>query len=1312
MIRTHTALVLIGLGGLVAGMGERLTGMQPTSAGNMQLVQGNGVGQGSFDWDPTPAGAPWNCYCDPSPTNFLGFELDGVAMVDGVGIRGRNWINRAPTDTNPNWIRTFRITYSEDGVVWNQYQNQEVLDTQVNGPRDPDATSLHELKPFRARFVRVTSLSSGSNWGCFRAAFYGKVVETFPAGAPLGMANNQITDNQVSALSSYWTGDLACNPRNGRLSSNTGAGSWCAQTNAPGQYIQIDLQGVTTISALATQGRNPQSQAYQGALQFVTAYQMQYSLDGISWAFHTVENQVYTFTGNYDSGSVVRHVLKVGLKARFVRFVVQAWYSHISMRVELFGDAGYKKLELGAPLGLESGKISDSYISASTNYPCAGCCDAENGRLMGSVGAGAWCAAVLDTNQFFQVDLPGVTEVTAVATQSRNPNSQVHQGARQWVSSYLVKTSMDGSTWETVSVKGSPVTFQGNSDWTTTVTQTLPEPVTCKFIRVCPVTWYSHISGRFEIYGTVKVPNTLGKPLGLESGAITDSQITTSTRHPGSQGEYDAVNGRLNTARGVGAWASGVLDTNQWFQVDFGGSVEVNGVATQGRNPDGDLVKGAVQYVTSYQLQYSPDGVEWSYYTRGDERVIFAGNHDSTTPRIQVLDPALNTRFIRIRPITWFSHISLRAEFFGVVRAKLTVGSDLGLENGALPQNAFTSSSTYGGTWAPSWGVLNGQGAWIPTTLDANQWWQVNFGREVEVGGIATQGRPHGIDQWVTRYELIYAKDEGCATWFPYMEAGVTRLFFGNSNWKTVNTNAFLAPFTARCVRVLPRQWNAHIAMRIELYKPDFSRQPLLANLGDALGVQDGKAPLLASSEHDKNCVADNGRLRGQAGAGAWCSRTVGADVNGWLQADLGAVVEVGGVATQGRHSPDNSVLQWVTSYKVFTSVDGNAFAPYTEFGIVKEFRGNLDPGTVVTHSLHAPVKARYVRLQPQGVYGHTSMRMEVYSSAREQLARRQAVEDARLARIAEDERKERENAANLARIKAETEARISAERASAQAETARRAQAELAAAEDARKLDALKATEAAAAAAAAASKANAELSAAAAAAKDKADAEAAALRASLAEAKAATEAVNAARAAVATSLKDEVAAKAAVMAEAAKLRADVKDLQEREKVHEFTRLRYEGSLKRIAALEEMVRNLRITIQRNRIAAGTASGDSAAKDEDIEKLRLEVRKWKEAAQKALEEKDKILEAAEIARKEQERAAQLAAAAALLRETTQAPKGAVVQASENLTAPDGFPIPEANAGKESGTKLVPSVTKADVEAGEIKAKAEIAKIVAK
>ncbi len=99
-------------------------------------------------------------------------------------------------------------------------------------------------------------------------------------------------------------------------------------------------------------------------------------------------------------------------------------------------------------LGIEDGRIQDSAMTASTIY--SGDYAANLGRLnlaAGSGNAGAWCAKTNDVNQWLQIDLRTPTTITKVATQGR-------QDASQWVTSYSLSYSLNGSFWVQYILRG------------------------------------------------------------------------------------------------------------------------------------------------------------------------------------------------------------------------------------------------------------------------------------------------------------------------------------------------------------------------------------------------------------------------------------------------------------------------------------------------------------------------------------------------------------------------------------------------------------------------------------------------------------------------------------------------------------------------------------------------------------------------------------------------------------------------------------------------------------------------------------------
>ena len=150
-------------------------------------------------------------------------------------------------------------------------------------------------------------------------------------------------------------------------------------------------------------------------------------------------------------------------------------------------------------------------------------------------------------------------------------------------------------------------------------------------------------------------PLKCASALGMQNKAIPDSLVSASSIWDSNHG---AARARLHTIRQghqTGAWSAKRNDLAQWLQVDFGKIVKITGLVTQGRQDHN-------QWVKTYKLQSSLDGGHFEDYNGGKALV---GNKDRNTVVGHVLKPAIITRFIRLRPMTWYGHISLRTEFYG-----------------------------------------------------------------------------------------------------------------------------------------------------------------------------------------------------------------------------------------------------------------------------------------------------------------------------------------------------------------------------------------------------------------------------------------------------------------------------------------------------------------------------------------------------------------------------------------------------------------------------------------------------------------------
>jgi hypothetical protein len=101
------------------------------------------------------------------------------------------------------------------------------------------------------------------------------------------------------------------------------------------------------------------------------------------------------------------------------------------------------------------------------------------------------------------------------------------------------------------------------------------------------------------------------------------------------------------------SWIANWNNGNQWIQVSSGVKRQWIGVVTQGR-PD------AYQWITSYKVEYSNDGVYWDEV---DDGFSFPGNSDRNTHVKHWFTTPVKARAIRISPKSWHSHIAMRADF-------------------------------------------------------------------------------------------------------------------------------------------------------------------------------------------------------------------------------------------------------------------------------------------------------------------------------------------------------------------------------------------------------------------------------------------------------------------------------------------------------------------------------------------------------------------------------------------------------------------------------------------------------------------------
>jgi len=138
-------------------------------------------------------------------------------------------------------------------------------------------------------------------------------------------------------------------------------------------------------------------------------------------------------------------------------------------------------------------------------------------------------------------------------------------------------------------------------------------------------------------------------------GAIqTGCNVTTSSSWDPSHGPERIRLDFTQFREGAGSWCASHNDGNQWVQISSPFKRRWLAIETQGRH-------GHSQWVTTYSLQYSNNGKDWFVAENGR---VFQGNTDTTTKVRHEFEVGFVSKLVRIIPLTWSNHISLRCELY------------------------------------------------------------------------------------------------------------------------------------------------------------------------------------------------------------------------------------------------------------------------------------------------------------------------------------------------------------------------------------------------------------------------------------------------------------------------------------------------------------------------------------------------------------------------------------------------------------------------------------------------------------------------
>ena len=100
----------------------------------------------------------------------------------------------------------------------------------------------------------------------------------------LGVEDGRIQDSAMSASTIESSSHAANLARLNLVAASSKAGAWCSQKLDKKQWLKIDVGILTTVTKVATQGRQDNS-------QWVTSYSISYSINNSYWANYTEDGE-------------------------------------------------------------------------------------------------------------------------------------------------------------------------------------------------------------------------------------------------------------------------------------------------------------------------------------------------------------------------------------------------------------------------------------------------------------------------------------------------------------------------------------------------------------------------------------------------------------------------------------------------------------------------------------------------------------------------------------------------------------------------------------------------------------------------------------------------------------------------------------------------------------------------------------------------------------------------------------------------------------------------------------------------------------
>lgn len=281
---------------------------------------------------------------------------------------------------------------------------------------------------------------------------------------------------------------------------------------------------------------------------------------------------------------------------------------------------------------------------------------------------GSWSPEINNQAQYLQIAFTTPLPIYGVIMQG----SPIFD---QYVTSFKIVYSVDGHAFHyLIDEQSQPQLFSGPIDSRAPVKSMFKIPIEAKMIRIYPLTWHGSIAIRVELLGcllrqtnnvvpilpVVHHDDSEDKPicddsLGVENELLHADQIILSSYK--TQITEDIAKKSLKLSSSLG-WQPNLDSPNEFVLFDF----------KQIRNVTGIRVKGGEHgWVKSYKILYSNDLNVWNKLLAADaiNEQLFLGNFDAITAKTNYFRFPIQTRAIKIIPVSWSNCIEMKIEPIG-----------------------------------------------------------------------------------------------------------------------------------------------------------------------------------------------------------------------------------------------------------------------------------------------------------------------------------------------------------------------------------------------------------------------------------------------------------------------------------------------------------------------------------------------------------------------------------------------------------------------------------------------------------------------